>query len=1164
MKGNKAETTFASNKIASSKWLLLACAVSAAAVDLVIIIMLALGGTDGMYLACPCLLLIFDVIYFAVSLFFTNFRFKYSLGVWISYVFLFTVGMIIGSSILLGGYGTVITTGAIGMWAGVHTFNIICAVICALYASRVMKNRWVAYVLAAIYFAGCVLYAVFTCTYGFFGQGTQSRTLVYDYRSETDDYVAITALSGRSEEVDIPLTFNDKPVGAVSAAMFLARGVNSFTIHEDVQLVMPEGLTNVDLDFSGKSIFVEKDAANAVRSSLFAFTQSDEERVAQNAVTLANAVTPVNLAEGEGYVKFNYDLNAYNKCNGKILPIYAGDLQNFDFAKYSQGFDYVTHGDKNNADDLDWAYAHGGYVLSDIKSGNSSLLKNGKVGGDTVADVSFEKVYRITVNNGNDLQYKERERQPEFCHDTISGVAKDFKYLAESNAQSYLNSFKGRKGFDISWAYKNERGYYSILTDLPETLKGLGEGSDLTILPEWELKAPVVKLTTNSKNNTFTYGEDVEFTCEAQIEAEGLPFTYYWPDYSANGAVYKLQHPEPFMSGNYDVEVRVGGNSVTSLKASAYAETDIVINKKPVTFKWSYEDASGANLQTLTYDAENKYVVPDFDRNQLVGTDTINYKIYGLNGADYESLYNRGSVLNAGTYTYMLNVSGSDASNYNFSNTEHSVTVNKRAVQLTWSNYEGLMYNGTTQSPQASATGVGSDGELVSSVTGGSRNAGAHTARAVATASASVNYTFTNPTRSYAIAKAPLTVKPANLTLTYGLEPTPDIINLEYDGFVGGDTSLALNANGMTCDFSEEVIANGCGVSTYTGGVIIKNLNSSNYDITYLSGDVEIVQLQAVLAWQNDMGLTYNTTAKNVTARVKNAVYGDELTVTVTGGNAVDAGTHTARAVSISGEKAANYRFVPDEHSYVIQPAKITITPVNLQQEYGEPEKTLQAKVTSGINYNNEVKYTLSREAGKNVGEYDITVNVDSASANNYTVTCNTGTYEIIRRMAGGSWSRVEGMSYVYDGSEKHINYGVERVLAEDLKYVTYEGTTSAYAAGKYTVRIKLDPAIAGNYSLSNASCTWDIEKGESTLQVKVNGVEITEDTGIVNSPNATVEWLTTDSENVTVQVGNASYSGTEYTVQEGESTVIIITAQVSGNRKGKTIRLEFTTSAEG
>ncbi|MDE6691401.1 MAG: hypothetical protein K2K04_05460, partial [Clostridia bacterium] len=143
----------------SSKWLLLACAVSAAVVDIVIIAMLIAGGEAGEYLACPFLLLIFDLIYLAVSLLFTNFRFKYSIGVWVSYIVLYTIGFSIGLAIILGGEGTVITNGALALWACVHAFNIVCAAVCALFASRIIKKDWLAFAVAAVFIVGAVVYA---------------------------------------------------------------------------------------------------------------------------------------------------------------------------------------------------------------------------------------------------------------------------------------------------------------------------------------------------------------------------------------------------------------------------------------------------------------------------------------------------------------------------------------------------------------------------------------------------------------------------------------------------------------------------------------------------------------------------------------------------------------------------------------------------------------------------------------------------------------------------------------------------------------------------------------------------------------------------------------------------------------------------------------------
>ncbi|MDE7300783.1 MAG: hypothetical protein K2N47_01290, partial [Clostridia bacterium] len=155
------DTSYALARLNSSKWLLLACTAFSAVVDAVIIVLLAIGGTDAKFFVCPALLLALDIIFFLVSLFCTNFRFKYSVGLWVAYVIFYIIIFAVGNIVTSGGDGVVLTNGAVGLWAGVHVFTAVCAIVTALFASRKLKNKAVVGVFAALLAIGCCFYAAF-------------------------------------------------------------------------------------------------------------------------------------------------------------------------------------------------------------------------------------------------------------------------------------------------------------------------------------------------------------------------------------------------------------------------------------------------------------------------------------------------------------------------------------------------------------------------------------------------------------------------------------------------------------------------------------------------------------------------------------------------------------------------------------------------------------------------------------------------------------------------------------------------------------------------------------------------------------------------------------------------------------------------------------------
>lgn len=207
---------YTSERINSPKWLLGVCAVASALVDVVIIVMLAMGGMGAKYLACPIVLFIFDAVYLIVSLFFTNFRFKYSLAVWISYVAVFSIGLAIGSAAMFSGEGIVLSNTATALWLSVHIASIVCAIVTVLYASKIMKTMWVALGFTLAFAFWCVVYVVLMIDMGFFGQWSTSRPLVFSYDSVTNTYAVEDVVAGNSSSVKVPASFNGCTVTQLS------------------------------------------------------------------------------------------------------------------------------------------------------------------------------------------------------------------------------------------------------------------------------------------------------------------------------------------------------------------------------------------------------------------------------------------------------------------------------------------------------------------------------------------------------------------------------------------------------------------------------------------------------------------------------------------------------------------------------------------------------------------------------------------------------------------------------------------------------------------------------------------------------------------------------------------------------------------------------------
>lgn len=1043
MKNNSAATAYGAKGWGRHKWLLLLCAASAAVVDIIIIAMLAAGGEGGEYLACPVILLIFDLFYFAVSLFFTDFRFKYSITVWLSYIVLYAVGFSIGLSIILGGEGTVLTDGALILWSCIHAFNMVCAVVCALYASRVIRKMWFALGFAALFVVGSVIYAGYMFADGFFGQGTGRRTIVYSYNKAAGTYAAVDVLSGRSGKVVIPETFNGKPVTALHCQLFTRPNISEVVINKQLEITGVNSL-NSTCDFSNLTVKTDKDGVNYLRNIFYSMGVEHSGTVRANALALANATLPANLAENEGYVAFNYDAADFDTVSGNFIPVYVGDLSAFDAASYTAGYDYIAHREDGSGDNYEWAYNNGGYIFTDIAGGDGSVF-NG-VTKSTVAFVKFEKVYRIYVDEGNDKKYDMHDKQPELCYDTVNGDKSQYKYLTMNTAEEFLDGFTPRKGFTCRWLYyKNsltQDGRY--FTDLTKVLD-----DGITLSARWELKKPVLTVGTNAQNNTITYGDDIEISAQTEIEAEGVTPVYSWTfgdEYTARWTTDCISLTRPKATeyaGKYSLLVTLDGGGTTSLTEFATAEINLAINPKRLDLIWDLP-------QNAVYDGTFKDVSVSYDQNQLVVGDSYTPVLSGLS-----------RIKNADTYNYTVPVDLLTLKNYDIRNRAASVTIAPRPVEVSWADYEGLIYNGSTQCPVATANGVTTDGALTVNVSGGKIHAGNYTATA---SIADTNYTVTNPARQFGISPKPMTAVVGDATVVYGTNSVSAKITYNAADFASGDDESVMKANPVIT----AVPALGDAeyrVGTFAEGVRCDSLNTNDYTVTVTYGELTITRRTVTINWNVPANLTYDGTAKGVSATVGNRVGNDSVTLTVSGGNGVTADTYTATVTAIGGADADNYK-LPDTvtRQYTVAKRAATVvwnSPANPVYDGGEHivTYTVQNLVAGDEQYLTESFVYL------NAGEYDFSI-ASEYILTNYQLTNNTLNFTV--RAAKGT-----------------ADFYINRITYDDYDTAVRVGDTVSWTANAHirSVTVYLNgeivpddsvgtgfiPMLAGSYEIAAA-----------------------------------------------------------------------------------------------
>ena len=274
------------------------------------------------------------------------------------------------------------------------------------------------------------------------------------------------------------------------------------------------------------------------------------------------------------------------------------------------------------------------------------------------------------------------------------------------------------------------------------------------------------------------------------------------------------------------------------------------------------------------------------------------------------------------------------AKNYQLEKTTATATATITPVQTTLeltakdAVYTGLAYDAETkltasanvENPDITYTyyadSNGAKGDALSTAP---VNAGTYWVEGYIAASGN-NSEVTSDAVQFQITKAPLTATAENKSATYG--DTAPAYTVRYAGFVNNETeSVVTGLITFDCAY-----AAGSDAGEYA--ITPKGATADNYAITFVEGKLTVGKRTAALEWSGYAERTYDGKASSVTASVTNKIGNDDVTVTVTGGDAVNAGTYTAAATGLAGAKAGNYQ-LPETgltQSYTIGKAARTLS----------------------------------------------------------------------------------------------------------------------------------------------------------------------------------------------------------------------------------------------
>lgn len=536
-------------------------------------------------------------------------------------------------------------------------------------------------------------------------------------------------------------------------------------------------------------------------------------------------------------------------------------------------------------------------------------------------------------------------------------------------------------------------------------------------------------------------------------------------------------------SGKY--ELHLGMTSITGKVANnvgTYNIENVDISVLREKYPEKNYNIALTTVGTITINRANLTVTVSLDKPELTYGEAlpiITYKFDGLKLSDKESDFTITKTefaekLDVGTYTATVTLSGEKTKYYKITVNDAEFKVNKKAATITINKVDDIEYGDKVPdlSTKVEVKGV-LDGDSLSYTLNPNyevgNKPGDYTASVVfdENAEANKNYEITATGTKFKVDTKKLTIK-LNNTPTVAVGKTYKVVaeHLEKIGLVAGDTVTGYvtitkdvkgTYNADDFDKSNLVVKNaGCYVISYEMSVefVVVTLAIDFADVTLTYDGKPHGVLVTKTDESKDYTITYGTTESDCTLTSS-----PEYT---------NAGTYKIYFKVVDNDTLAEHvgyvTLTINKKAVTVKVNDVTIT-------YGETPK-FEYTVTGLVDGETLSGEAVYSGAGKDVGEYDISVSGLTAS-DNYNASFVTGKLTINKKTAEVAWTIAE--NYVYNDGQI-------------LPTATYDGKTASLIfkkggtacefkdAGTYTVTVADD-----NYILTNNEKTIVINKAKYT-----------------------------------------------------------------------------------
>ena len=515
--------------------------------------------------------------------------------------------------------------------------------------------------------------------------------------------------------------------------------------------------------------------------------------------------------------------------------------------------------------------------------------------------------------------------------------------------------------------------------------------------------------------------------------------------------------------------VNSSGNFTTSYNTASLA---VAAGPYTVTYAFAgnsaFVAATDSSTQVTVIPAPLTIAANDVSRVYGASDPTLSVSYSGfVNGETSSVLGGTLSVVDSdaaattavGAYTGVITASGQTSTNYTITYVAGNLTVTPAPLTITATGVSrvyggsdptlGVTYSGFVNGETSGV--LGGTSSIVDSDAATTTAVGAYTGVITASGQTSTNYTITDVAGTLRVTPAPLTITANCVTRVYGVsDPT---LGVTYSGFVNGETSGVL---GGTLSVVDSDAATTTTVGAYTGVITASGQTSTNYTITYVTGNLTVTPA-ALTITADSMTKTYGQTlpfagTEFTTSGLINSDSVASVSLSSTGAAAtatVAGSPYVITASGAVGSGLGNYTISYVNGALTVNAAPLTITADSMTKTYGQTVAFAGTEFTTSGLVNSDSVASVSLSS-------------TGAAA---TATVNGSPYAIIASSAVGSGLGNYTISYV--NGALTVNAAPLTITANSMTK-TY-GQTVTFLGTAFTTSGLVNSDSVASVSLSSA-----------------------------------------------------------------------------------------------